>query len=223
MHTRTLVPVVAGLVVLAATALGAGTAYSALTDGADLVATSLAPAADPATGVLDVATIDPRGVVSTGPGAAELVPIPGDDSMTPGRTVRLQVGVADNDPDTAAAVAVSVLPMGDDGSGRVGTAPNVTGFLLVTVQDTTTGRILIGGSAADPGKGVPVAEASAMLDRLAARGADPVGDGEDWTPGDPGSRHDLAVQVYCPDIPAVRALSGPESDLSLLVSGAPAP
>src|SRR6185437_6660517 len=119
MQTRTLVPAVAGLVVLAATALGAGTAYSALTDGADLVATSLAPAADPATGVLDVATIDPRGVVSTGPGAAELVPIPGDDSMTPGRTVRLQVGVADNDPDTAAAVAVSVLPMGDDGSGRV--------------------------------------------------------------------------------------------------------
>jgi hypothetical protein len=31
------------------------------------------------------------------------------------------------------------------------------------------------------------------------------------------------VQVYCPDLPAVRALSGPESDLSLLVSGAPAP
>jgi hypothetical protein len=137
--------------------------------------------------------------------------------------VRLDVGVADNDPDTAAAVVVAVMPMGDDGTGRVGTAPNVTPLLRVTVVDTTTGRILIGGSAADPSRGVPVAEASAMLDRLAPRGADPLADGAAWTPGAVGSRHDLAVEVYCPDTPAVRALTGPESDLSLMISGAAMP
>ncbi|MEN2736329.1 hypothetical protein ABCS02_00935 [Microbacterium sp. X-17] len=222
MRTRTLVPAVLGLTALAAVALGTGPAYRALNDGADFVIG--AEAADStAIGALDLVTIDPRGVVSTGVASApDFVPIPGDGEA-PGHTVRLDVGVADNDPDTAAGVAVAVLPLGDDGTGRVGTAPNLTPLLRVTVVDTTTGRLLIGGSATDPSRGVPVADASAMLDRLAPREADPLPDGADWTPGAAGSRHDLAVEVYCPDTPAVRALSGPESDLSLMLSGAAVP
>lgn len=220
MRTRNLVPVVAGLVVLAAAALGAGPVTSALTNGAELVV----GADTPRPGALDLITVDTRGIVSTGvAGSADFVPIPGDDTVTPGRTVRLDVGVADNDPDTAAAVAVAVLPMGDDGTGRVGGAPNATRLLRVTVVDTSTGRILIGGSATDPSRGVPVAGASAMLDRLEPRGADPLADGADWTPGAAGSRHDLAVEVYCPDTPELRALAGAESDLSLMLFGAPSP
>ncbi|WP_434318683.1 hypothetical protein [Leifsonia sp. P73] len=228
MRTRTLVPAVLGLTALAAVAVGAGPAYRALTGGADLVlgadaAGFFAPSSSTEIGALDLVTVDPRGVVSTGvAGAADFVPIPGD-AETPGHTVRLDVGVADNDPDTAAGVAVAVLPLGDDGTGRVGTAPNLTPLLRVTVVDTTTGRLLIGGSATDPSRGAPVADASAMLDRLAPRGADPLPDGADWTPGAAGSRHDLAVEVYCPDTPAVRALSGPDSDLLLMLSGAAVP
>lgn len=224
MRTRTLVSAVLGLTALAAVALGAGPAYRALNDGADLVVGADAADTSTAIGALDLVTVDPHGVVSTGvAGSADFVQIPGGGDDSPGRTVRLDVGVADNDTDTAAGVAVAVLPLGDDGSGRVGSAPNLTPLLRVTVVDTTTGRLLIGGSATDPSKGAPVADASAMLDRLAPRGADPLADGADWTPGAPGSRHDLAVEVYCPDTPAVRALSGPESDLSLMLSGAAVP
>lgn len=220
MRTMTLVAAVAGLVVLAAAAIGAGPLTSAAIAGAELVV----DADTPGPGALDLVTVDTRGTVSTGvPGTADLVSLPGDDALAPGRTLRLEVGVADNDPDTAAAVAVAVLPMGDDGTGRIGTAPNATPLLRVTIVDTSTGRILVGGSATDPSRGVPVADASAMLDRLGPRGAAPLADGADWTPGAAGSRHDLAVEVYCPDTPTVRALSGPESDLSLMLSGAAVP
>ncbi|MGT2495290.1 hypothetical protein ACU4GD_45410 [Cupriavidus basilensis] len=220
MRTRNLVPVVAGLVVLAAAASAPDRSPAPLPTARN---SSSAPT-PPGPGALDLITVDTRGIVSTGvAGSADFVPIPGDDTVTPRRTVRLDVGVADNDPDTAAAVAVAVLPMGDDGTGRVGGAPNATRLLRVTVVDTSTGRILIGGSAASRSRGVPVAGASAMLDRLEPRGADPLADGADWTPGAAGEPADLAVEVYCPDTPELRALAGAESDLSLMLFGAPSP
>ncbi|KQR53550.1 hypothetical protein ASF88_01360 [Leifsonia sp. Leaf336] len=212
MRTSTLVPVVAGLVALAGVALAAGPTYSA---GAGVDA-GMAPS-------LDLVTIDSRGIVNRSHGDAAFLPLGDDDRYAPGRAFHLNVGVADNDPDTGAAVTLAVLPMDVAGTGQVGASPNLTPFLLVTVVDETTGQVLVGGSATDPSRGVEVADASSLLNRLEPRDADPLPEGSRWIPGASGNRHDLDVTIYCPDTPAVRALANGRSDLDLMVYGTGAP
>ncbi len=224
MRTSTLVPVVAGLFVLAAVALAAGPTYSALTAGADLIVDAgdtagagveagMAPS-------LDLVTIDSRGMVTRSHGDAAFLPLGDDDRYAPGRAFHLSVGVADNDPDTGAAVTLAVLPMDGAGTGQVGASPNLTPFLRVTVVDETSGQVLVGGSATDPSRGVEVADASALLNRLEPRDADPLPDGSRWIPGASGNRHDLDVAIYCPDTPALRSLADGRSDLGLMVYAA---
>lgn len=229
MRTRTLVPVTAGLVVLAAVALAAAPTYSALTAGAGLVVDAGDSAdagpgteAEPASS-LDLVTIDGRGVVAQLHGSAAFLPLGHDDRYAPGRAFHLDVGVADNDPDTSAVVTVAVVPMDDAGTGQVGTAANLTPFLRVTVVDETTGQVLVGASATDPSRGAQVTDASAFLNRLEPRDADPLPDGSRWTPAASGNRHDLDVTIYCPDSAALRALGEGRSDLGLMVYGAAAP
>ncbi len=147
------------------------------------------------------------------------MPLAPDDRYDPGRTFRLEVGVADNDPDVAAAVTVAVVPVDAAGTGQVGTSPNATPLLLVTVIDRTTGEVLIGGSATDARRGAAVADASGMLGHLAARDADPLDTGDRWASGAAQSRHDLEVLVYCPDSPGARALADARSDLALMLYG----
>ena len=219
MRTRTIVASFTGLVALAAIAVAAGPAYSALTAGAGIVidaGDSVQPGMVPH---LDLVTVDERQTVTRSHAAPAFVPLADDDRYAAGRAFHLAVGVADNDPDTGAAVTVAILPMDAAGTGQVGASPNLTPFLRVTVVDETTGQVLIGRSASDPAAGAPVADASAMMNRLAARDADPLTDGTRWTPGASGSRHDLDVTIYCPDTPAVRALAGGRSDLALMVYG----
>lgn len=225
MRTRTLVLVVAALVTAAAIAIAAGPTYSALTAGAAFVLTAgdardAGGPAHPGPGdPIGLVTVDEHEVASPVDGGAAFLPLAADDRYRPGRTFHTELGIADNDPDVAAAVSLAVVPMDPAGTGQVGTSPNLTPLLLVTVVDTTTGEVLVGGSAADPSRGWPVADATGVLGHLAARDADPLDGGDRWTAGAPGSRHDLAVSVYCPDTPAVRALDGGRSDLALLVSG----
>jgi len=227
MRTSTLVPLVAGLVALAAVALAAGPTYSALTAGADVIVDAHDSAGDGAgDGVeagtapsLDLVTIDGRGMVTRSHGDAAFLPLGDDDRYAPGRAFHLDVGVADNDPDTGAAVTLAVVPMDAAGTGQVGTSPNLTPFLRVTVVDETTDQVLVGDSATDPSRGAEVADASALLNRLEPRDADPLADGSRWIPGASGNRHDLDVTIYCPDTPAVRALADGRSDLDLMVYG----
>ena len=222
MRTSTLVPVVAGLVAIAAVALAAAPTYSALIAGADLVVDAggtgdNGAAASP--GPVDLVTIDGRDVATPSHASAAFVPLAPDDRYDPGRTFRLEVGVADNDPDVAAAVTVAVVPVDAAGTGQVGPSPHATPLLLVTVIDTTTGEVLIGGSATDARRGAPVADASGMLGHLAARDADPLDDGARWTDGAAHSRHDLEVLVYCPDSPGARAVTDARSELALMLYG----
>jgi hypothetical protein len=229
MRTSTLVPVVAGLVALAAVALAAGPTYSALTAGAGLIVDA-GDSADAAPGAeaglassLDLVTIDGRGVVAQSHGSAEFLPLGHDDRYAAGRAFHLDVGVADNDPDIGAVVTVAVVPMDDAGTGQVGTTANLTPFLRVTVVDKTTGQVLVGASATDPSRGAEVADASAFLNRLEPRDADPLSDGSRWIPATSGNRHDLDVTIYCPDTAARRALRDGRSDLGLMVYGTAAP
>lgn len=225
MRTRSLVLVVAALVTVAAIAIAAGPTYSALTAGAEFVVTAgdaadTADSAAPGPGdSIGLVTIDEHEVASSVDSGAAFIPLAADDRYHPGRTFHTELGVADNDPDVAAAVSLAVVPMDPAGTGQVGASPNLTPLLLVTVVDTTTGEVLVGGSAGDPTRGWPVAHAAGVLGHLAARDADPLDGGDRWTEGAPGSRHDLAVSVYCPDGPAVRALTDGRSDLALLVYG----
>lgn len=231
MRTRSLVLVVAALVTVAAIAIAAGPTYSALTAGAEFVVTAgdaadtadapgAADSTDPGPGdSIGLVTIDEHEVASTVDSGAAFIPLATDDRYHPGRTFHTELGVADNDPDVAAAVSLAVVPMDPAGTGQVGASPNLTPLLRVTVVDTTTGEVLVGGSATDPTRGWPVADAAGVLGHLAARDADPLDGGDRWTEGAPGSRHDLAVSVYCPDGPAVRALTDSRSDLALLVYG----
>ncbi|MCI0159357.1 hypothetical protein KNO15_21865 [Leifsonia shinshuensis] len=222
MRTSTLVPVVAGLIAVAAVAIAAGPTYSALTAGADLVVgaggTGDGPAAG-SSGPIDLVTIDDRDIATPSNGSAAFVPLAPDDRYEPGRTFRLGVGVADNDPDVAAAITVAVVPVDSAGTGQVGASPNATPQLLVTVVDTTTGEVLIGSSATDARRGAPVAEASGMIGHLAARDADPLDDGDRWSRGAAQSRHDLEVLVYRPDGPAAREPTGARSDVALMLYG----
>ncbi len=219
MRTSTLVPVVAGLVAVAAIAIAAGPTYSALTAGADLVVNAGEGPAAGSSGPIDLVTVDDHGVAMKTGDSAAFIPLAADDRYRPGKIFHAELGVADNDPDVAAAITVAVVTVDSVGTGRVGTSPNLTPLLRVTVVDTTTGDVLIGGSATDASKGAPVADASGMIAHLAPRDADPLHDGDHWTDGAAGSRHDLEVTVYCPDTAAARDLTDGRSDLALMLYG----
>ncbi|WP_426625416.1 hypothetical protein ACPPVW_04960 [Leifsonia sp. McL0607] len=219
MRTSTLVPVVAGLVAVAAIAIAAGPTYSALTAGADLIVSAGDSTAAGSSGPIDLVTIDGHEVATRTNDSAAFVPLAADDRYAPGHTFHLEVGVADNDPDVAAAITVAVVGMDSAGTGVVGTSPNLTPLLRVTVVDTTTGHVLVGHSATDASRGAPVADASATIAHVTQRDADPLNDGDRWTDGAAGSRHELEIMVYCPDSPAALGLTGGRSDLALMLYG----
>lgn len=218
MRVHRLVPLVAGIVAVTAVALAAGPTYSAFTDAANLVVGADGIGSKEVFGLV---TIGPDGVARKAPDSTPaVVPVSGEDSFVPGRTVQLDVSVANNTPSFAAAVSVAVSPTDSGGTGQVGTAPNITPLLLVTVVDTTTGQLLIGGNASDPSQGVPVAQASATIGRLAPRQAAPLADGATWVPGASGSREDLTVYLYYPDTPETSTFNGGKTALAVKFYGA---
>lgn len=212
-----LATVAAGTLVVTATLLTTGQTMSAFTDAAMLDVGPDGIGSAP----FDIVSILPgEQVAQARPGQGVTVPIAGDDSFVPGRTITVDLGVANNAADLAAAVTVAVKPSDPDGYGESGSSPNITWFLLVTVVDTTTGQLLVGGSATDPTQGVPVANASGVIGRLAPRGAPALSDGSTWVAGNAGSRHDLAISVYYPDTPATVAYNFGATALEVEFDGA---
>jgi hypothetical protein len=213
--------VAAGAFAIAVVLLATTLAVSAFTDAATL---NLGVSGIGSSSRFQLITVGPDGRVHAGAvGSPVGIPVIGDDSFVPGRTVTLDLGVGNNSPGFAAAVTIAVRPSDDGGTGQVGTSPNITPFIRVTVVDTTTGTLLVGGSATDPAQGVTVDAASAAIGRLAARGAPPLADGDQWTAGSPGSRHDLAVSLYYPDTPETSAYNGGRTALEVLFDGASTP
>lgn len=212
--------VAGGTIVLAAALLTAGQTMSAFTDQAGL---NVGP--DGVGGAaFDIVSVLPDGnVAQAQPGQGVTVPIAGDDSFVPGRSVTVDLGVANNSPLLAAALTVSVKPSDAAGTGQVGASPNITPFLRVTVVDTTTGTLLIGGSATDPSQGAAVPTATGVVGRLPARGSPALADGAAWVGGSAGSRHDLSITLFYVDTPETAAYNGGQTALEVEFDGSSTP
>ena len=211
-----LAAVAGGTIALTAALLMVGQTWSAFTDQAGLNAGPGGVGG----ATFDIVSVLPDGnVAQAQPGQGVTVPIAGDDSFVPGRTVTVDLGVANNSPSLAAAVSVAVKPSDPTGTGQVGGSPNITPFLRVTIVDTTTGELLVGGSATDPSQGVAVADASAVTGRLPARGSAALPDGAPWLAGDDGSRHDLTITLYYLDTPETSAYNGGKTALEVEFDG----
>lgn len=211
-----LATVAAGTLALTAGLLTIGQTVSAFTDQAALDVGPDGIGSEP----FDIVSILPSGNVAQAlPGQGVTVPIPGDDSLVPGGTLTVSLGVANNSPSLAAAVTVAVRPSDADGTGQVDGSPNITPFLRVTVVDTTTGQLLVGGSAADPSQGAAVADASAVIGRLPARGSPALADGSPWLSGSDGSRHDLTITLFYVDTPETSAYNGGKTALEVEFDG----
>lgn len=222
MRLRTALPLTTGVVLATALALaGTTSTVSALTDRASL---NVGPAGIGSNVPFGILTIHPDGTVHhAASGSAAVVPLTGDDSFVPGRSISVVIGVANNSPGVAAALTLSVVPSDAGGTGQSGTAPNITPFLRITVIDTATGQPVIGGSATDPSQGVALADATVALGRLGARGAAPLSDGDQWVAGAPDSRRDLTVVLYYVDTPETSAYNGGASALEVVFDGSTAP
>ena len=172
----------------------------------------------------DILSVLPDGTVAQArPGEGVTVPIPGDDGFVPGRTITVDLGVANNSPLLAAAVTIAVKPADAAGTGQVAGSPNITPFIRVTVVDSTTGQLLVGGSATDPSQGAAVADATGAVGRLAARGAPALADGGSWIDAAAGSRHDLTVTLFYVDTPETAAYNGGQTALEVEFDGASTP
>lgn len=215
-----LATIAGGTIALAAALFTVGQTMSAFTDRAGL---NTGP--DGVGGAtFDIVSVLPDGdVAQARPGQGVTVPIAGDDSFVPGRSVTVDLGVANNSPQLAAALRVTVKPSDAAGTGQVGSSPNITPFLRVTVVDTTTGTLLVGGSATDPSQGAPVATATGVLGRLPARGAPALADGAAWVDGSAGSRHDLSITLFYVDTPETTAYNGGQTALEVEFDGASTP
>lgn len=222
MRSRITLPIVAACVVSTALALGSVTpTVSALTDRASL---NLGPAGIGSEVPFSLVSIHPDGSVHHAPpGSGAVVPLTGDDAFVPGRSISVDLGVANNTPGIAAAVTMTIVPAGAGGTGQVGTAPNITPFIRVTVVDAATGELLVGGSAADPAQGASIADANAVLGRLTPRGAAPLADGAAWVAGDPESRRNLTITLHYADSPEASEYNGGRSALEVVFHGTSAP
>lgn len=221
MRYRITLPLIAAGVVATVVALAGTTAsMSALTDRASLNLGASGIGSDAPFAIL---TVHPDGSVHhTAPGSAAVVPLTGDDAFVPGRSISVDIGVANNSPSVAAAVTMKIAPSDAEGTGQVGSAPNITPFIRVTVIDTATGQPLIGGSATDPSQGVTVDAASAVVGRLGPRGSAPLSDGGQWVAGAADSRHDLTVVLYYVDSPETSAYNGGAAALEVVFDGSSA-
>ncbi|GAB3575620.1 hypothetical protein GCM10027406_07410 [Leifsonia lichenia] len=207
----------AGVVASVLAIVGTTTTVSALTDRASL---TIGPAGIGSAVPFGIVTVGPDGTVHHAPpGSAAALPLTGDDAFVPGRSISVDLGVANNAPGIAAQVTIAIGPSDAAGTGQVGTSPNITPFIRVTVIDAATSQLLLGGSATDPSQGVTVDQANAVVGRLGQRDAPPLADGEPWAAGAADSRRDLTVILYYIDTPETSAYNGGATALEVVFDG----
>ncbi|WP_431837857.1 hypothetical protein [Cellulomonas sp. Y8] len=187
--------------------LVAGTVVTAaaFTDAARLnLGTEGVGSADP----FEIVLVDAAGVAHDAePGTPMPVDVPDRDALVPGRTVQAEVRVATNHPELAADVLATVA-----GAPVAGT-PDITPYLRVTVLGPG-GEVLLGTGPGDPEGGVPLGT-TADLGVLAARGADPVEDGQPWSAGAVGSDATLTLLVHYLEDQATTTLNGGQARLTV--------
>lgn len=205
--------ILTGALMTAAVALSIGLTASAYTDRASL---NLGPTGIGVNSPFDIAAVLPNGTLAQAvPGSGVSIPVTGEQAFVPGRSVTVVLSVANNTPDLAATATVAVTPSDAAGTGQVGSAPNITSFVRVTIFDTTTLQLLVGGSTTDATQGVPVSAASASVGRLNPRGSAALADGATWVPGAAGSWRSLTVVLYYVDTPATSSYNGGQTALAV--------
>ncbi|MFC7405011.1 hypothetical protein [Georgenia alba] len=162
-------------------------------------------------GAFDIVVVGSDGVVHQAPLDAPLaLPVDGEDALVPGRTITVEVGLANNGD---APAALTLTPA----ASAVAGAPDIGDHLRFTVL-AGDGTAVV-GDAGDPATGVRAEDLSAVaLGTLAARGADPLDDGDPWVPGADGSRADLRILVHYLDADGTEALNGGRTALTLTIN-----
>lgn len=146
-----------------------------------------------------------------------LFPIVGGDGLVPGKSVTTDIVVANNSS-YKAALNVAIVGGGTGGTGAVGSAPNITPFLLFSVQDLTTNAYLFGG--ATQALAVGLAAATGTTGPLVSRAAAPLTDGQPWVAGAAGSFRTLRVTIFYPNTAATNnTYNGGLSSTILSVTG----
>lgn len=194
----------AGGLVLAVAVTGVSVTAAAFRDRAHL--TTSVGSSTPFALVL----VDAEGLTRPAPVDAPLVvPVDGADALVPGRTVSVPLTVANNHPDIAAAIGLTLT------AERVDQTPDLTPELRYSVL-AADGTPLVGGD--DPADGLPVGQRS-ELGGLAARGAPAAGPDTPWTGGAEGSTITVVLRLHLLDGPQTEALNGGQVAVSVTVDG----
>ncbi len=200
---------IAGALVMAGILLSAGVTVSAFTDKASL---NVGRQGIGLNSPFDLVTVFPNGIVRQAlPAQGVLLPVTGEQTFIPGRSVSVNLTVANNTPDLASSATVSVAPIG---TGQVGSSPNITSFIRVTVFDTNTQQLLVGGSATNPALGVAL-NATGTIGRLNARGSAALAEGATWVADAAGSSRNLTIVLYYVDTPATSSFNGGQTALEV--------
>lgn len=131
--------------------------------------------------------------------------VAGAEDLVPGHAVTTEIPVFANTPVLGADTTVEVVLRGADGAVAPD-VPNITPALRFTAW-TSDGAVLFSD--------VGWADARGSLGVLAARGGDPLAEGEAYAAGSPGSAETVTLTVAYPDAPGVEDLNGGRSALAL--------
>ncbi len=156
-------------------------------------------------GRFDLAVVTPDGSVEQVQeiGGEELV-IDAARSLVPGRSVSVDIPVFNNTTQLAAETTFEIVAAGGDGA--VTGVPNITPHLRFSATDAS-GTVLVDDVAWE--------DASGVLGILAARDSAPLVDGVPYVAGAVGSEQTLRLTIEYVDGPALEALNGGQSALSV--------
>ncbi|WGD36799.1 hypothetical protein [Lysinibacter sp. HNR] len=165
-----------------------------------------------------IAVVLPGGIVAYAhPDEGITLPIPGENALVPGRTLTFETTVFNNSETLPADTEVAVVPVG---TGLVGNAPNIMPFLRITIFDSLTNELLVGGSISNPQLGVTLGDASGHLGVLSPLGSPPFPDREPLLiPLPPECTTTVTVMIHYLNDPATSALNGGLAALAVQFTG----
>ncbi|MEB4616643.1 hypothetical protein [Leucobacter sp. M11] len=139
--------------------------------------------------------------------------VPGAELLVPGGSVQTTIPVFNNTPSTVADLDVSIELLNEDGS--VTDRPNITRFLRFTAEV----------AGAELFRDAPWDEATGTISALAARGDQPLQQGDAFVPGAAESLRDLVLTVTYLDEPETVDYNGGQSAFRVhfAASSVPAP
>lgn len=158
----------------------------------------------------DIAIVDADGIVQQADSDEGVEwPISNAESFVPGRTISTAVPVFNNSKTFSGELSLTVEPVGE---GAVGDAPNITKFILFSAVDGTSGDVIF-GDPENPRKGLPIADASAVVGTLAARGGNSLAQGDTYVAGAEGAERTVEVIMHYADTAETANYNGGQTAL----------